>query len=73
MKFNSNTSRYFYQSHSKEISKYISSSTSYLNLVNESSNIPDNLFLNLLKVDPEIDILETLNQNAEKNSLDVLI
>ena len=73
MKFNSNTSRYFYQSHSKEISKYISGSTSYLNLVNESSNIPDNLFLNLLKVDPEIDILETLNQNAEKNSLDVLI
>ena len=75
MKFNSNTkaSRYFYESHSREVSKYISDSTNYLNLVNVSSNIPDNLFLNLLKVDPEIDMLEILNQKAVKKSLDVLI
>ena len=74
MKFNSNTkaSRYFYESHSREVSKYISDSTNYLNLVNVSSNIPDNLFLNLLKVDPEIDMLEILNQKAVKKSLDVL-
>ena len=44
------TSKYFYKSHQKEIIKYIKNDSEYVNIVNFNSNIPDQMFKNIIKL-----------------------
>ena len=73
MKKNLISTNYFYESHLKEISKYISDDVNYLNIVNKSSNIPENLFENQLKLVHNQSINEALLSLQTKEKFDVII
>tara|TARA_B100000900_G_C20602112_1_gene726080 strand:- start:5265 stop:6593 length:1329 start_codon:yes stop_codon:yes gene_type:complete len=66
------SSNYFYKSHLIEISKYIKNDQSYINIVNESSNIPDILFENQLKIS-ENQPLENVMKNYTGEKFDRII
>ena len=55
------SSVYFYESHQKEISKYLGKNLKFLNIINASSNIPDGLFDNIVKISEDQSVSEVLN------------
>lgn len=61
------SSTYYYESHLSEISKYLNKEKNYLNLINEQSNIPDNLFDNTIKFSHS-EPLEKAFERIPKNS-----
>jgi len=66
-------SSYFYKSHSREINKYIKSDSEYINVVNYSSNIPEHMFKNLIKVSEDMNIKEALSKNSNTKKYDLII
>jgi hypothetical protein len=64
---------YFYESHFKEISKYISNHKKYINIVNSTSSIPDRLFDNILTINPEISIEEELATKNPNEKYDLIV
>ena len=64
---------YFYESHFKEISKYISNHKKYINIINSTSNIPDRLFDNILTINPETSIEEELAKKNPNEKYDLIV
>ena len=67
------STKYFYSSHLKEVSKYITSETSYINVINSNSNVPLGMFENEIRINTE-DTFEKIFSEASKNiKYDVVI
>ena len=64
---------YFYKSHFKEISKYISNHKKYINIVNSTSNIPNRLFDNILTINPETSIEQELKEKNPDEKYDLIV
>lgn len=67
------TSKYFYKSHKQEILKYIKSDSNYANIVNFNSNIPDQMFNNIVKLQEEETVNEALNRKSDGNKFDLIV
>lgn len=66
-------SKYFYNIHKNEISKYIKSDSEYLNILSEKSNIPKGVFTNVLKVKENQSINSLLNNQYSNTKFDLII
>lgn len=66
-------SKYFYNIHKNEISKYIKSDSEYLNILSEKSNIPKGVFTNVLKVNENQSINSLLNNQYSNTKFDLII
>lgn len=66
------SSNYFYQSHKKEIEKYVNQNSNFINLVNINSRIPQDSFDNLVYIDPQKEILDYFNNQDMKYDTIVL-
>ena len=67
------TSKYFYKSHKQEILKYIKSDSNYANIVNFNSNIPDQMFNNIVKLQEGESVNEVLNRKSDGNNFDLIV
>ena len=67
------TSKYFYKSHKNEILKYIKTDSKYVNIVNFNSNIPDEMFENIVKLQRGESINEVLNKLSNNEKFDLVI
>ena len=66
-------SNYFYKSHFKEISKYISNNKKYINIVNSNSNIPDKLFDNILNINPNTSLDKEIDSISPSEKFDLIV
>jgi len=66
-------SNYFYESHSKELSKYIKNDSEYINIVSHNSNIPDQMFNNIVKISEDMNIKDVLSKHSSGKKYDLII
>tara|TARA_B100000900_G_C20582520_1_gene718140 strand:- start:309 stop:1643 length:1335 start_codon:yes stop_codon:yes gene_type:complete len=68
------STKYFYDSHRKEVSKYITNKTAYINVVNANSNVPIGMFENEIRVNTKDSSLEQIFNALSKDvKYDVVI
>ncbi len=67
------TSKYFYKSHQKEIIKYIKNDSEYVNIVNFNSNIPDQMFKNIIKLQEGQTVNDVLNSKSDGKYYDLIV
>ncbi len=68
------STKYFYGSHRKEVSKYITNKTAYINVVNANSNVPIGMFENEIRVNTQDSSLEQIFSALSKDvKYDVVI
>ena len=63
-------SNYFYKSHSKELAKYIKSDSEYINIVHHKSNIPEQMFSNIIKISENMNIRDVLIEQSSNKKYD---
>jgi hypothetical protein len=67
------SSKYFYECHKKEISKYISEKKEYLTIFNDNSNVEKDLFEELLIVSSEKSIEDAIVSYSSDKKYDLIV